>query len=178
MKNSVDDILLRLARRVHSPHGLCKADDRTYRLLFDRIPPDERPVIGWEAPRRRAFPWRWGAAACLLCAVGLGLVWAGVWYYHFRLEPSSGSASTLSEEPAVVSEPRTLAFQQVPLAEIVAELSSAFDVDVRIDDPGLCDYQITATFSTDEPLEEILNVLAEIGGCRVRETPEGFSLYR
>nr|WP_308757813.1 FecR domain-containing protein [uncultured Bacteroides sp.] len=53
----------------------------------------------------------------------------------------------------------TLLFKSTPLQEIVRELSNAFHTDIRIESTDLENYRMTATFSDDETLEEILSLL-------------------
>lgn len=53
----------------------------------------------------------------------------------------------------------TLLFKNIPLQEIVRQLSNAFHTDIRIEDTDLQNYHMTATFSDGETLEEILSLL-------------------
>ncbi len=57
-----------------------------------------------------------------------------------------------------------LFFNQSPLSEIVRHLSNAFHTEMRIDDPHLPDYRMTATFHHGESLHEILDLLKVAGG--------------
>lgn len=174
MKNSTNDILNRLVHRTHSPRGQYAATEQTYQSLLDRIPLEQRPVVG----RQRAVFLRWSAAACLWLVVGIGLAIAGVWYYQYHLAPSASDDTTISEQPATTETIRTLVYEQVPLGNIAAELSEIFRTPIQIIDPALRDYCITATFSTDEPLDEILSVLAEIGKFEVHRTTDTIILEK
>lgn len=168
---SIDDILTNLSHRTHSPRGQYAATSETYHSLLDRIPAGQRPVIGQNERHQRSSFTRWGAAACLFLVVGIGLAIVGVWHYHI----SPSSESELETVPSVIKEePRTLVYQTTPLSVITAELSEVYETPIQIVNPELCNYGITATFSTDETLDEILAVLAEIGNFGVRKTAEGF----
>lgn len=174
MNNTLNDMLNRLAHRTHSPRGQYAATEQTYQSLLGRIPVEQRPVIGRQ---RTIFP-RWSAAACLWLVVGIGLAIAGVWYHQYHLTPSAADDTTTSEPPATNEAIRTLVYEQVPLGNIAAELSEIFRTPIQIIDPALRDYCITATFSTDEPLDEILSVLAEIGKFEVHRTTDTIILEK
>lgn len=188
MKNNIDDTLTRLARRTHAPRGRYAATEQNYQQLLDRIPAETRPVIGQGAqpgrtavtPGRTASPRgiraafaRWSAAACLLLVVGIGLAIAGVWYHQSRHEPSAVEGQPAATRPDTGAATRTLVYLQAPLSEIVADLSAIYHTPIQIGRPELRDYCVTATFSTAEPLAEILDALAEIGSFEVRESPGG-----
>lgn len=174
MKNASNDILGRLAHRTHSPRGQYAATGQTYQSLLERIPAEQRPAIGRQ---RTVFP-RWSAAACLWLVVGIGLAIAGVWYHQYQLTPSASDDIVTSEQPDTTETIRTLVYEQVPLCDIAAELSEIFRTPIQIVDPDLRDYCITATFSTDEPLDEILSVLAEIGRFEVNKTSDTIILEK
>lgn len=54
-------------------------------------------------------------------------------------------------------------FDDLPLQEIVRELSNSFGTSIRISDTALQDYRITARFRNGENLETILSVLHNAG---------------
>lgn len=54
-------------------------------------------------------------------------------------------------------------FDDLPLQEIVRELSNSFGASIRISDAALQDYRITARFRNREDLETILSVLHNAG---------------
>ena len=60
-----------------------------------------------------------------------------------------------------------MTFQQVPLQQIVEELNQAFASDIRIADEELKDYHITATFSGDESLDTILDLLKRVANLQI-----------
>lgn len=54
-------------------------------------------------------------------------------------------------------------FHQLPLQEIARQLSNAFHTDIRIADPHLQNYCMTAKFDADEDLTQILDLLKNAG---------------
>lgn len=77
-------------------------------------------------------------------------------------------AATMEETPAPQMQVRgAMTFQQVPLQQIVEELNQTFASDVRIADEELKDYRITATFSGDETLETILDILQRVANLQI-----------
>lgn len=60
-------------------------------------------------------------------------------------------------------------FDQLPLHEIVRQLSNAFQTDICIDDPQLQNYRMTATFDTSEDLTQILDLLKNAGNFNYKK---------
>jgi transmembrane sensor len=58
-----------------------------------------------------------------------------------------------------------LAFDGMPLSDVVRELSRTFDLDVTVADSALAVRRVTGAF-TDEPVDEILDVIARAVGGR------------
>ena len=54
-------------------------------------------------------------------------------------------------------------FNHLPLEEIARQLSNAFNIKIRIPDPALRGYRIRAHFAQGENLEQILNLLKDVG---------------
>lgn len=176
MKTTIDDPLTRLAHGTHSPRGQYAATEQNYQSLLDRIPSAQRPALGQKTHKKSAALVRRSAAACLWLMVGIGLTMAGVWYHQHYHTPSATESLTESEQSDVDAGPRTLIYQATPLADITVELSEVFHTHIHIGNPELGNYCVTAAFSTDESLDEILSILAEIGNFEVRKTAEGFIL--
>lgn len=57
-----------------------------------------------------------------------------------------------------------LSFEDAPMGEIARKLSHHFNVSIQIDGEALRSYRLNARFGQDETLEEILDMLAPIGG--------------
>lgn len=67
----------------------------------------------------------------------------------------------------------TLLFKNIPLQEIARQLSNAFRIKIRIEGTDLQNYHMTATFSGNETLEEILSLLCrnqKFGYTRTNDT--------
>lgn len=54
-------------------------------------------------------------------------------------------------------------FHNLPLQEIVRQLSNSFGVDIRIGKEALRNYKLTASFTNGESLEQILTLLQQAG---------------
>ena len=175
MKTTLDDTLDTLAHSTHSPRSQYAATDQNYQSLLNRIPAEQRPAIGQQYRKPHPILTRWSAAAaCLLLIVGIAI--AGIWYHQYYAVPTAQDGLPTSEQTSISPEPRTLVYENAPLADIVAELSAIYHTPILLLSPELGNYCITATFSTDESLPEILSLLAEIGNFEVRTTPDGFIL--
>lgn len=173
MKSPIDDTLSRLAHSTHSPRGKHAASDPLYQELLHRMPAEQRPHPMPNIPRKSGIA-HWWSAACLLVVAGIGVAIAGVLYQQHRHSvAAAGSQGSQSQEESY-SEFRTLSYHNAPLSAIVAELSEAYQVPIEIQDDKLLDYRLTATFTTHEPLADVLSILAEAGGFEVQETTDGF----
>lgn len=173
MKTSIDDTLAHLIHTTHSPRGQYAATPQTYQSLLDRIPVEQRPVIGHNECQQRSAFTRWNVAASLLLVVSLGLAITGIWHYQ---NPPASESRQESASSELKEEPRILVYQTTPLSVITAELSEIYETPIQIVSPELRIYGITATFCTDETLDDILAVLAEIGNFEVRKTTEGYEI--
>lgn len=173
MKTTIDDTLDTLAHSTHSPRSQYAATDQNYQSLLNRIPVEQRPAIGQQHHKSQPVLPRWSAAAaCLLLIVGIAI--AGIWYHQYYAVPAAEDGLSTSEQTGIAPDLRTLVYENAPLADIVAELSDIYHVSIQISDPERGNYCITATFSTDESLPEILSILAEICDFEVRTTADGF----
>lgn len=172
MKSSLEIIIERFTRLTHSPRGQYAASDETYQQLLSRL--SEAPIAQTNDNTSKAISktnntigsrsHRWSAAASLALIVGIGIAIAGV--YTFR-----GYIFNTTQQPTEISVPtapqiRTLAFDSAPLSDIIASLSEAYSTEILITDPDLASYCITATFSTDESLPDILDALSQVSGFR------------
>ena len=87
---------------------------------------------------------------------------------------------TLEQTPAPQAEDEVLwtrgilRFDQETLEEIARQLSNAYHTEVRIADDSLRQYRMTATFRTDERLEDILGLLQEATGFDCRAERNGY----
>lgn len=175
MKNNTDEIIEQLARRTHSPRGKYAPSDATYQELLERLPATDRPVLGSHAEGGRKI--RWNAAAGLLLLVGIGAAFAGIYTFRHELFGSDVEDQPTDIPVSSVS-PRLLVFDNLPLADIAEQLSEAYGVEIIIASPELAVYRMTATFSTDEALDDVLDALSEVGGFDVERTSSAYSLHQ
>ncbi len=164
MKEQNPDRLIEFfSQHTHSPERNDEAMEQTYQKLLYRIDVSQPKVVKF-ATRHTPFV-RWSAAAGIILLVGIGLAIAGVLYYNSLDIPldSEQSATERTESDDV----RYLQYDNTPLNVIVADLSEIYNVPINIKTEGLGKYKLTATFSSDESLEDILSVLAEAGGFSV-----------
>lgn len=163
MKQDTDHLIDRFARLTHSPRGRFAANDETYRQLISRL--TEAPVARTQNPTGTSIGTRtrrWSAAAGVAAVIGFGIAIAGIYVYNDGFFSDNDSAQNESIVTGTATA-RTLVFENQPLSDIASALSEAYGVTIRIDDPTLSAYRLTATFSTDEPLHDVLDILAEAG---------------
>lgn len=160
MKHTPDEIIERFSRLTHSPRGSYASEDEAYRELLNRIPENDRPVVGRDVQIGRKS--KWSTAASIALVAGIGIAIAGV--YSFRHELFSAMEPEPIENTLQVNRIQTLVFDNVPLSEIVVSLSQAYGVEIDIASIELENYCITATITTDEAFDEVLDVLCEVGG--------------
>lgn len=154
-----DTLIERFARMTHSPRGLYASGNETYLQLLERLPKDDRPVSVCGS-KVEGHSWRKAAGIALIA--GIGLAFAGVYTYHYYAATEADSETSVpTVTPTLV---QTLEFIDTPLADIVESLNEAYGLRIVIASAELADYRMTATFSTDEPIEDVLSILCEAGG--------------
>lgn len=161
----------KLSASVHRPQGKYADKDQIFAELQTRLVPAEKhvspngPCITPDGPcitpaiekRPSLFVAhrRVAIAAGFLLVLGLGI--AGIWQYNAGIWQSE-EVSTETSSPTI--RPEALVFENAPLSEIIAELSSRYSVSIRLSSPALADYRVTATFAPEESLAEILDALS------------------
>lgn len=168
------------SQRTHSPRGRYAASEEIYRELLGRLPESDYPCqdIPTLVPARgRANARRWSVAASVAFVVGIGIAIASV--YTYRSGFFSGSDPVREQVPASETiSSQTLVFDNAPLSQIVATLSEAYDIHIIYIDPACADCRITATFSTDETLEDILDAITDVCGLAYRKVNGGYEIYK
>ena len=158
-----------IAKRVRSPRGKMADKEAVYQELCQRLDIEqeaERPAV------LRPMLWRRvSAAACALLVISLCI--AGIYRYQASREAEQ-AASAAAPAPAEKLAP--LVFDNQPLSHIAEVLSKRYGVTVTILDPSMAQYRMTATFSPDESLPEILSILATAGHFHFCKTDSGYSL--
>ena len=145
METVNEALWVQLAQSTRSPRGKYSKES-TWPLLERRL-----------REQASQLRWRW---------LGRAVGWA--MYGTFIkpiLERSSAPVEDVQESQMRLREAMT--FQQVPLQQIVEELNQSFASDIRIADEELKDYHITATFSGDETLDTILDLLQRVANLQI-----------
>ena len=170
----IDSVLDQLGQQVHAPRGKQADREQVYAQLQQRMERDETSPRLHPARRTMFRLPRYAVAASIVLGVCFIVTAACLIYTDPLWHASDGPEPTPSQ---VESTPQEMVFQQTPLSQIVKQLSDRYHTSVRISSPELADYQVTATFSTDEPLEEILSALAIVAQCNWQKTEEGYVVY-
>lgn len=92
----------------------------------------------------------------------------------------SGELIKESEENAIDEiawKSGALLFKNKPLSEIAADLSNHFNVAVKIADTNLMNYKLTARFNHNEDIEEILNLLQNVGNFSWKKDNDTLTIY-
>lgn len=152
MKNEdLDKVLNKLIASTRSPRGRFSAE-RSWILLQSKL-------TARHTKRRLWLRAASSAAVVLLCVAS--------WATYRALQPITNQPEPSHVEVPVTMQPHrpdTLFFSQQPLQEIVRQLSEAYRIEIRIDDDSLRNYRMTGTFSTDEDLKAILDLLKNAAG--------------
>ena len=175
----IDKQIEYFSQRTHSPRGRYAASEEIYRELLGRLPESDYPCqdIPTLVPARgRAIARRWSAAASVAFVVGIGIAIASVYTYRSGFFSGSDPVREQVSASETISS-QTLVFDNTPLSQIVATLSEVYDKHIIFRDPALADCRITATFSTDESLEDILDAITEVSGLAYRKVNGGYEIY-
>lgn len=172
--HEVDSVLDQLAQQVHAPRGKQADHEQVYAQLQQRMERVETSPRLHPAHRTMFRLPRYAVAASIVLGVCFIVTAASLIYTDPLWHASDSPEPTPSQ---VESTPQEMVFQQTPLSQIVKQLADRYHTSVRISSPELADYQVTATFSPDEQLEEILSALAIVAQCNWQKTEEGYVIY-
>lgn len=144
MKKNID--IEELSRLTHTPKGRYGATDDNYAILKSRLDDQPRKV---EVKRQRTL-WQKIAIAASVIIVS--------------------SISYAMIDAYVLDMPRhkTLTYHEAPIGQIISDIEEAYDVRITVDDASRLDYRLTAEFSTDEELEDIIASLSVASGLALR----------
>ena len=176
LNNSVETIIERFSRLTHSPRGRYAANEKTYKELLSRL--SDAPVVqdpvctkNDTVGKPSVYAHRWSAAASVALIIGIGIAIAGVYTFRSSLFPADGPDEIPVPSTTVV---QSLVFDNTTLEHVVSAVSDAYGVEISFANPSLASYRITATFSTDEPIEEILDAITEVCGLSYYKTEDGY----
>lgn len=180
MNNSyIDKQIEYFSQRTHLPRGRYAASEEIFSELLVRLSESDYPCQDIPAlvpARGRVNARRWSAAASVALVVGIGIAIAGI--YTYRSGFFSDCDPVREQVPASeTNSSQMLVFDNTPLAQIVATLSEVYDVHIIFRDPTLADCRVTATFSTDETLEDILEAITDVSGLAYRKVNDGYEIY-
>jgi ferric-dicitrate binding protein FerR (iron transport regulator) len=154
-----DKRLEQLTSATHAPRGKHSREE-SWRLLQARLAdadvPAATPTPHPAKTRRIAPRWRTNAAAAsnaLLFAAGS----YAAYRYVATTHAEQRDERTRIDIPQV--EPDVIHFDDAPLADIAASLSLTYGVSIRVEGDTLRTFRMTATFTTDESLDEVLALL-------------------
>ncbi len=177
----IDKQIEYFSQSTHLPRGKYAASEEIYRELLGRLPESDYPCqdIPTLVPARgRANARRWSVAASVAFVVGFGIAIAGVYTYRRGFFFFSSSDPVPEQVPASETiSSQTLVFDNTPLSQIFATLSEVYDIHIIFRDPALADCRITATFSKDETLEDILDAITDVCGFAYRKANGGYEIY-
>ena len=144
MKKNID--IEELSRLTHTPKGRYGATDENYAILKSRLDDQPRKV---EVKRQRTL-WQKIAIAASVIIVS--------------------SISYAMIDAYILDMPRhkTLTYHEAPISQIISDIEEAYDVRITVDDASRLDYRLTAEFSTDEELEDIIASLSTASGLALR----------
>ena len=174
-KRDIDSVLDQLAKQTHTPRGEQADHDRVYAQLQQRMErvktspalrPERRPMF--YSLRRYAVAASVVLGVCFIVTAACLIYSDPIWHSAEATETTAPTAEATSQE---------IVFQHTPLSDIVAQLADRYQTPIHISSPELETYQVTATFSADEPLEEILSALAVVAQCNWQKTEEGYVIY-
>lgn len=174
----IDKQIEYFSQSTHLPRGRYAASEEIYRELLGRLPESDYPCQDIPALMPacgRGKARRWSVAASVTLVVGIGIAIASV--YTYRSGFFSGNDPVREQVPASETiSSQTLVFDNTPLSQIVATLSEVYDIHIIYIDPALADYRITATFSTDETLEDILDAITDVSGLAYKKVNGGYEI--
>lgn len=149
----IDRVLDKLIAATHSPRGEYSAEN-SWKHLQARMRKHRSLRRLWLRVSSAA------AAVVVLCLAS--------WAAYYTLSLTAPKSVPVPEETHVAAPaPQArivLEFRQQPLQEIARELSKTFRTEIRIEDEGLKNYRMTATFQNNENLTQILDLLKNAAG--------------
>lgn len=166
---NLDKLIEQMAQQVRAPKGAHADHDKVYARLRERMQPVEMPVIGRRRPTLLNFIRSHRAAAAVVIGVWFMAAFAGL--YLTQPEWFRPAESTAIVAPVEGSKPKTdLVFQAATLDSIAARLTATYGQPVKVLTQELKTYRVTATFSSDESLPDVLGALCTVAKCQWRET--------
>jgi ferric-dicitrate binding protein FerR (iron transport regulator) len=154
-----DKRLEQLTSATHAPRGKHSREE-SWRLLQARLSdaPAAAPAPTPHPAKTRRLTTRWRTIAA---AASIALLFAAGSYaaYHYVATTHAEQRDPRTRIDLPQVEPDVMHFDDVPLADIAATLGAAYGVSIRVEGDTLRTFRMTATFTTDESLDEVLALL-------------------
>lgn len=138
MNNSIE----KLTRATHSPKGEYGATDENYKRLKVKLV--DKPIE--TRTRTRSLVWQKIAVAASVIIV------------------SCISYAMIKTYITDLPRHKTLSYQEAPMADIIHDIEKEYNVHITVGDKGKLNYRITAEFSTDEDVDDIIEALSNASG--------------
>ena len=174
-KRDVDACIEAMASQVHSPKGKMADHDQVYAELQKRMERDEsRSMI---RPAHSVGFMRRISVAASIALGGCFIAFAITYLYKGPIQRWLNEPEPQRQESSAPTAVEEFVFEEEALSRIVSQLSVIYRTEITITSSELEDYQVTATFTSDEPIEDILSALATVASCHWKKTESGYALY-
>lgn len=174
----IDKRIEQVAQQVHSPQGEYADRENVYARLRKKMKLGPTLAPQGIEPQRESltllgFFRRYGVAASLLLFISLAV--AGIFTYQQRW--SVPESQPVAESPNDSGKKEDLVFKAATMEAIAAHLSKTYRQKILVINADLKGYKVTATFSADESLTEVLSALCTVAKCQWKKTDEGYVIY-
>ena len=174
-KRDVDTCIEQMASQVHSPKGAQADRDAVFARLKGRLEGAEaRSAVRSHHTSSFSLIRKYGMAASFI--LGVFFVLSAATYLWVERDHLPWSKQDV-EPTEVTVQFQELLYEQETLGNIVAQLSDIYQTPIRICSDELTGHLVTASFSTDEPLTDILSALSVVVHCQWRQSPDGYELF-
>ncbi|MCQ2227636.1 MAG: DUF4974 domain-containing protein [Bacteroidales bacterium] len=146
MGKNINIDIERLSRLTHSPKGEYAATEDNYLRLKNRL--IDQPA---DAQQHRKASRLWKKIAIAACI----FIISGISYAMIK--------TYIIDMPSA----RTMTYHEAPLGQIISDIENTYGVSIGIADTTMLDYRMTAEFSTDEPLTDIIDALTAASGVKI-----------
>jgi ferric-dicitrate binding protein FerR (iron transport regulator) len=172
MVKNIEKTITRLAASVHSPKNRF-ATKNAYGELCRRIGIRAMSANDADRSSRRLYM-RTAVAASLALVVGIGIACISnydKWFAPAKVSKTETTAPAEAKRPDIV-------FKNQPMKVIAQRLSKEYNVKIIIKDNNLAEYKVTATFSPDENIDDIISILSSAAHFNYTKNNNVFVLRR
>ena len=172
MVKDIEKTITRMAASVHSPKNRFAANN-AYGELCRRIG-IKAMAAGSTSRSHRKLYMRTAVAASLALMVGIGIACISnydKWFAPAKVSKTETTAPAEAKRPDIV-------FKNQPMKVIAQRLSKEYNVKIIIKDNSLAEYKVTATFSPDENIDDIISILSSAAHFNYTKNNNVFVLRR